>query len=177
MHILWPLTNSCSSWISESGRMALEFFSWPSRHERMCRTWGTDSRPLACQADTLPIELPRPASNVCERATGHSYFERADGAEYWGFQVGSGVCKRARRGEGAEQGAIVRQRNGGIRANVCRAWRVVSYGADRGGEKSPTGSSHRPDTLPPQRLRYNIRKNQRGRTLKIRQWTAPTKWK
>ena len=41
--------------------MAIEFFSWPNLHERMCRTWGSNSGPLACQADTLPIELPRPA--------------------------------------------------------------------------------------------------------------------
>ena len=26
----------------------------------MCRTWGSNSGPLACQAETLPIELPRP---------------------------------------------------------------------------------------------------------------------
>ena len=25
----------------------------------MCRTWGSNSGPLACQAGTLPIELPR----------------------------------------------------------------------------------------------------------------------
>ena len=37
--------------------MAVEIFSWPSLHERMCRTWGSNSGPLACQADTLPIEL------------------------------------------------------------------------------------------------------------------------
>ena len=35
-------------------------FSWPSLHERMCRAWGSNSGPLACQADTFPIELPRP---------------------------------------------------------------------------------------------------------------------
>ena len=27
----------------------------------MCRTWGSNSGPLACQANKLPIELPRPA--------------------------------------------------------------------------------------------------------------------
>ena len=27
----------------------------------MCRTWGSNSEPLACQANTLPIKLPRPA--------------------------------------------------------------------------------------------------------------------
>ena len=41
--------------------MAVEIFSWPSLHERMCRTWKSNSGPLACQADMLPIELPRPA--------------------------------------------------------------------------------------------------------------------
>ena len=40
--------------------MAVEMFSWPSLHERMCRTWGSNSGPLACQANSLPIELPRP---------------------------------------------------------------------------------------------------------------------
>ena len=33
-------------------------FPWPSLHERMCRTWGSNSGPLSCQADTLRIELP-----------------------------------------------------------------------------------------------------------------------
>ena len=36
-------------------------FSWPSHNERMCRTWGLNLGPLACQANMLPIELPRPA--------------------------------------------------------------------------------------------------------------------
>ena len=35
--------------------MAVEMFSWPSLHERMCRTWGSNSGPLACQANTFPI--------------------------------------------------------------------------------------------------------------------------
>ena len=39
--------------------MAVEIFSWPSLQERMCWTWGSNSGLLACQADTLPIELPR----------------------------------------------------------------------------------------------------------------------
>ena len=30
--------------------MAIEMFSWPSLHERTCRTWGSNSVPLACQA-------------------------------------------------------------------------------------------------------------------------------
>ena len=40
--------------------MAVEMFSWPSLHERMCRTWGSNLGPLACQANSPPIELPRP---------------------------------------------------------------------------------------------------------------------
>ena len=59
MHILSPVTDNCSSWISGRGRMAVEMFSWPNLHERMCRTWGSNSGPLACQANSLPIELPR----------------------------------------------------------------------------------------------------------------------
>ena len=51
MHILSPVTDNCSSWISGRGRMAVEMFSWPSLHERMCRTWGSNSGPLACQAN------------------------------------------------------------------------------------------------------------------------------
>ena len=43
--------------------MAVEMFSWPSLHERMCRTWGSNSGPLACQANSLPIELSRPGIN------------------------------------------------------------------------------------------------------------------
>ena len=62
MHILSPVTDNCSSWISGRRRMAVEMFSWPSLHERMCRTWGSNSGPLACQANSLPIELPRPVS-------------------------------------------------------------------------------------------------------------------
>ena len=37
-------------------------FSWPSLHERMCWTWGWNSGPLACQVNSLLIELPRPAN-------------------------------------------------------------------------------------------------------------------
>ena len=29
-------------------------------HERICRTWGSNFGPLACQANTLLIELLRP---------------------------------------------------------------------------------------------------------------------
>ena len=59
MHIVSPLTDNCSSWISGRGRMVVEMFSWPSLHERMCRTWGSNSGPLAFQADKLPSKLPR----------------------------------------------------------------------------------------------------------------------
>ena len=41
----------------ENGRR--KFFT-TSLHERMCRTWGWKSGPLACQADMLPIELLHP---------------------------------------------------------------------------------------------------------------------
>ena len=40
--------------------MAVGMFSWPSLHERMCRTWGSNSGPLACQANSLPIEWHLP---------------------------------------------------------------------------------------------------------------------
>ena len=30
----------------------------------MCRTWGSNSGPLACQANSLPIELPRPVQSL-----------------------------------------------------------------------------------------------------------------
>ena len=39
--------------------MTVEMFSWPSLHERMCRTSWSNSGPLACQANTRPIELSR----------------------------------------------------------------------------------------------------------------------
>ena len=35
MHILSSLTDNCSSSISRRGKTAVEFFSWPSLHERM----------------------------------------------------------------------------------------------------------------------------------------------
>ena len=62
VYILSPVTDNCSSWISRRRRMDVEMFSWPSLHKRMCRTWGSNSGPLACQANTLPIELPCPAN-------------------------------------------------------------------------------------------------------------------
>ena len=73
MHILSPVTDNCSSWISGRGSMAVEIFSWPSLHERMFRTWGSNSGLLACQADTLPIELPRPANPGWEHIGSYSH--------------------------------------------------------------------------------------------------------
>ena len=35
-------------------------FSRPSLHERMCWTWGSNSGPLACQGNTLPIQSTVP---------------------------------------------------------------------------------------------------------------------
>ena len=63
LHILSPVTDNCSCGFSGRGRMAVKFFSWPSLHKRMCRMWGSNSGSLACQADMLPIELPRPVPN------------------------------------------------------------------------------------------------------------------
>ena len=60
VHIFLPVTDNCSSWLSGRGRMAVEMFSWQNLHERMCQTWGSNSGPLACQANSLLIELPRP---------------------------------------------------------------------------------------------------------------------
>ena len=34
VHILSPVTDNCSSWISGRGRMAVEMFSWPSLHKK-----------------------------------------------------------------------------------------------------------------------------------------------
>ena len=58
---LLPITDNWSSWIRGRGIMAVEISSWPSLHERMCWTWGSNSGPLACQRDMLPIGLLRPA--------------------------------------------------------------------------------------------------------------------
>ena len=55
MHILLPVTDNCSSWISRRGRMAVEMFSWPSLHERMCRI--ELGGPLAYQANTVWNQL------------------------------------------------------------------------------------------------------------------------
>ena len=45
--------------------MAIEMFSWPRLHERMFQMWGSNSGPLACQANSLSIELPRPVPYFC----------------------------------------------------------------------------------------------------------------
>ena len=71
VHILSPVTDNCSSWISGRGRMAVEMFSWPSLHERMCRTWGSNSGPLTCQANLLLIELPRPVKKKTSSPKGN----------------------------------------------------------------------------------------------------------
>ena len=63
VYILSPVIDNCSSWISGRRRMAIEIFSRPNLHERMCQMWGSNSGPLACQANTLPIKLPHPAFN------------------------------------------------------------------------------------------------------------------
>ena len=63
--ILSPVTYSCPSWISGRERMVRATFSWPNLNERMfCRTWGSNARPSAYQADAHPIELPRPAKSM-----------------------------------------------------------------------------------------------------------------
>ena len=51
----------------------VEMFSWPCLHERMRRTWGSNSWPLACQANTLPIELLCPAKK-CYVTSDHMIF-------------------------------------------------------------------------------------------------------
>ena len=46
--------------------MAVDFFSWPNLHDlkNVRRSWGSNTRPSAYQADAHPIELPRPA--ICD---------------------------------------------------------------------------------------------------------------
>ena len=56
-HIISPLTDKCSSLISGRGRMAVEIFSWPNLHEKMCRTRGSIAMPLDSQAISLPTRL------------------------------------------------------------------------------------------------------------------------
>ena len=62
--------------------MAVQIFSGPSLHERMCLTWGSNSGPLACQADTLPIKLPCPA-----QTSGH--VKKTDLKNYPHIQIAS----------------------------------------------------------------------------------------
>ena len=71
VHILSPVTDNFSSWISGRGRMAVKKFSWPRLHERICRTWGSNSGPLACQATTLPIEGLSYRARPCDSGTYH----------------------------------------------------------------------------------------------------------
>ena len=54
----------------------------------MCRTWGSNSGPLACQADTLPIELPRPALYGEEAETQFvwPYFKIMTKTTVWGSE-------------------------------------------------------------------------------------------
>ena len=59
MHILSPITDNCSSWISRRGRIAVEIFSSPRLHERVCRTWGSNSGRAACS----------PSGHASDRAT------------------------------------------------------------------------------------------------------------
>ena len=69
--------------------MAVEMFSWPSLHERMCRTWGLNSGPLACQVNTLPIELLRPVKfRLCGTW-------QQNGAASWQNQQ-NGMCAQQR---------------------------------------------------------------------------------
>ena len=39
VHILLPVTDNCSSWISGRGRMSTEILSWPSLHDRKGQTF------------------------------------------------------------------------------------------------------------------------------------------
>ena len=39
----------------------------------MCRTWGSNSGPLACQANSLPIELPRPVQHYIQHPNVEHY--------------------------------------------------------------------------------------------------------
>ena len=55
--------------------MAVELFSWPSLHERMCRAWGSNSGLLACQANSLPIKLPRPVIILGQNMCCSRYFD------------------------------------------------------------------------------------------------------
>ena len=43
--------------------MAVEMFSWPSLHERMCRTWGSNSGPLAIPSELASDRATAPGDN------------------------------------------------------------------------------------------------------------------
>ena len=58
MSTLSPVTDNCSSLISGRERMAVQIISWPISMKECCRTWGSNPRPSAYQADAHPIELP-----------------------------------------------------------------------------------------------------------------------
>ena len=58
-HILSPLTDNFSSWISGRGRMAVKIISWPNLHEKMWRMRGWIVVPLDSQATSLPTEQKR----------------------------------------------------------------------------------------------------------------------
>ena len=77
MNILSPVTDNCSSWISGRGRMTVEMFSWPSLHERMCQTWGSNSGPLACKANSLPIR-----SKFIKKVRKQSYWRSTASTEW-----------------------------------------------------------------------------------------------
>ena len=45
-------------------RMAVEIISWPNSKKELCRTWGSNPRQSAYQADADPTKLPYPAKLV-----------------------------------------------------------------------------------------------------------------
>ena len=51
IHILSPITDNCPSCIGKRERMAVEIISWPISTKEFCRTWVSNSRPSAYQAD------------------------------------------------------------------------------------------------------------------------------
>ena len=57
-------TSNCPSWISGRERIAVEIISWPNSTKECCRTWGSNPRPSAYQADSDLTELLRPAINI-----------------------------------------------------------------------------------------------------------------
>ena len=60
VHILYPETDNCLSWISRRDRMTVENISWSNLQERMLQTWrGLNLQPPDHQCDTFPTELWR----------------------------------------------------------------------------------------------------------------------